>query len=109
MADRKHLDRLAKEMVETGRPVGAGFIAGRLCGFVPANATPEQLEQFRTVFMAGAQHLWGMIFAVMDEDREPTAADMRRMSIIDSELEAWYEEQAKKHGLPPWRSGKVQQ
>jgi hypothetical protein len=44
----------------------------------------------------------------MDEDREPTDADMRRMSIIDSELEAWYAEQAKKYGLPP-RNTKVQQ
>jgi hypothetical protein len=102
------LDRLAKEFVETGRPVAAGFISARLTGHVPADATPEQLEQLRTMFMAGAQHLWGMIFAVMDEDREPTDADMRRMSIIDSELEAWYAEQAKKYGLPP-RNTKVQQ
>lgn len=109
MADRAYLDRLAKELVETGRPIAAGFVAGRLTGWIPADATPEQLEQFRLIFMAGAQHLWGMIFAIMDEDREPTAADERRMSIIDSELEAWYEQQAKKHGLPPRRSGKVQQ
>lgn len=109
MADRAHLDRMAKQLVETGRPIAAGFIGSRLAGFIPANATPEQLEQYRLIFMAGAQHLWGMIFAIMDEDREPTPADERRMSIIDSELEAWYEEQAKKHGLPPRGRGKVQQ
>lgn len=109
MADRAFLDRLARELADSGQPIAAGFIAARLTGFVPADATPEQLELARTMFMAGAQHLWATMFGFLDEGVEETPNDMRRMGIVDSELERWYEVQAKKHGLPLRRRGKGRQ
>lgn len=101
MADKSHLDRLARQLVDSGQPVAAGFMAARLTGLVPADATPDELERYRVMFMMGAQHLWGLMNQMLDEDREPTDADTRRMSIIHGELEQVFNEMAKTYGLPP--------
>jgi hypothetical protein len=42
-------------------------------------------------FYAGAQHLWGSLMSGLDDDREPTEQDERRMALIDAELEAFAE------------------
>lgn len=99
MADRAYLERLTRELLETGQPIAAGFAVARLAGTVPADATPEQLEQFRMIFFAAAQHLWSTLFASLDADREPTQDECRRMSIVHHELETWANEQGKKHGF----------
>ncbi|HEV7278427.1 MAG TPA: hypothetical protein VGN80_19270 [Devosiaceae bacterium] len=39
--------------------------------------------------MAGAEHLWSSIMATLDAGTEPTDNDMRRMDLLQAEIEAW--------------------
>lgn len=104
--NRKQLDSIAKRLTDQGQPVAAGFVMAQMSGIVPAEATPEQVEQLRLMFMSGAQHLWGMIFSFLEAGSEETPNDMRRMSIVDSELTAFYNEMAAKRGMPPHPTGR---
>ena len=49
----------------------------------------QDLRQWRDAYFAGAQHLWAGVFEVLDEAREPTDRDLRRMELIAHELETW--------------------
>jgi hypothetical protein len=104
--DRAYIDRMSRELIEAGQPIAAGFAAARLSGIIPDSTPPEELDRLRVVFMNGAQHAWSMLFAALDEEREPTDGDMRRMEIINSELDAWYQIAAKKYGLPQRKQGR---
>lgn len=77
---------LGRKLADDGRLIEAGWVGLRK-GWVPEDAPPEQLADMRKAFMAGAQHLFTSIMNVMDEDREPTEADLRRMDLIHRELE----------------------
>lgn len=85
MADRAHLERLSRELTDKGMLIEAGFVSLRLAA-IPLDAGATQLREMRMAFFAGAQHLFGSIMTIMDEDREPTEADLRRMDLIDAEL-----------------------
>jgi hypothetical protein len=43
-------------------------------------------------FMAGAQHLFSSIMTILDPEAEPTERDLKRMDLIDQELEAFRKE-----------------
>lgn len=88
MADRAFLERLSRQLADEGKLIEAGWIALRVTTGLES-APKRQLEDMRTAYYAGAQHLFASIMAVMDEDREPTDDDMRRMDLINAELEAW--------------------
>lgn len=88
MADRAHLERLTKELVDKGQILEAGWVGLRLAA-IPLNAPPLQLEEMHKAYMAGAQHLWASIMTVLDPGSEPTDADMERMAAIDAELRAF--------------------
>lgn len=88
MADRAFLERLTKELADKGKLIEAGWVALRLNCIHP-NAPPEQLQEMRMAYLAGAQHLFSSIVATMDEDKEPTPADLNRMELIHKELEAF--------------------
>jgi hypothetical protein len=85
MADRAYLERLSRELTDSGKLIEAGWVGMRLY-VIPHNAPKEQLEEMRLAFFAGAQHLLGSIFSIMDEGNEPTEADLRRMDLIHNEL-----------------------
>jgi hypothetical protein len=90
MADRDFLDKLSRQLADEGKLVEAGFVSFRaIC--LP-RGTAAEIENARMIFFAGAQHLFGSINAIMDEDREPTEADLSRMSLIDQELRAFIDE-----------------
>jgi hypothetical protein len=91
MADRHYLEQLSKKLADDGKLIEAGWLGLRIHA-IPPDAPAVQLQEMRYAFMAGAQHLFSSIMTVMDEDREPTAADMKRMDLISRELETFGEE-----------------
>jgi hypothetical protein len=98
--DRDFLVKLSRELVDKGKLIEAGWISLRLAAISP-EAEAVQLNEMPMAFFAGAQHLFGSIMSIMDEDREPTDADMNRMSLISDELDTFIAEFQKKHGLKP--------
>ncbi len=92
MADRAFLERMTRELAEQGKLIEAGWYSLRLAAIAP-DAPALQLSEMRMAFFAGAQHLFGsMMGGVLDPDAEPTADDLRRMDLIDAELEAFIKE-----------------
>lgn len=86
MSDPEYLKRLSIELTEKGKLIEAGWVGLRMSIF-PNGASKQQLEDMRKAFFAGAQHLFSSIMTILDEDKEPTEADMRRMGLISDELE----------------------
>lgn len=96
MADRAHLQRLERELVDQGKIIEAGWIGLRLAA-IPDNASATQLEEMRNAFFAGAQHLFATIMSIMDPGDETTADDLRRMGCINDELDDFIEKFQLKH------------
>lgn len=88
MADRAHLERLSRDLTDNGKLIEAGWIGLRLAA-VPLDAPAIQLDEMRKAFFAGAQHLFASIMTILDEEREPTDEDLRRMDQIDTELRSF--------------------
>lgn len=88
MSDPEYLKRLSVELTDKGKLIEAGWIGLRLALNLE-DAPKEQLEEMKKAFFAGAQHLFSSIMTILDEDKEPTEADMRRMSQISDELETF--------------------
>lgn len=83
------LDELSRKLTDNGLLIEAGWISLRKVA-IPAEASQEQLEAMRDAFFAGAQHLFASIMSILDPgDDEPTEADLRRMSLIASELDTF--------------------
>lgn len=101
--DRGFLRRLERELVDKGKLIEAGWVGLRLAA-IPDAAGKIQLEEMKNAFFAGAQHLFSSIMDIMDDDHEPTAADLRRMDLISTELEGFIREFSKRHGLPGSRT-----
>lgn len=91
MRDRM-LAALSKQYADEGKLIEAGWFALQQLA-LPADAPPIQIREMRQAYMAGAQHLWASIMAVLDpEGDEPTPADLRRMDLIAKELDTWGKE-----------------
>jgi hypothetical protein len=88
MADRAYLERLTRELADKGQLIEAGWVGLRLAA-IPLDASPTQLEEMHKAYMAGAQHLWSSIMTMLDPGLEETEADMRKMSLIADELQAY--------------------
>jgi len=95
MADLPHLERLSKQLVRDGKLIEAGWIGLRIAA-IPAAAPKVQLEEMRTAFFAGAQHLFSSIMTILDPGEEPTQADMDRLTLIQTELDRFIAEFAAK-------------
>ncbi len=95
------MQKLTRQLVDQGLLIESGWIACRTMT-LPPDCPSGQIETCRTMFFAGAQHLWGAMMSamgMMEEDREPTENDMRRMSMISAELDHFIEDFAKRHGI----------
>lgn len=101
--DREYLRRFERELVDKGKLIEAGFVGLRLAA-IPEDAGKTQLEEMRNAFFAGAQHLFASIMDVLDDDREPTNADLARMGLIQAELDVFIRDFSKRHGLPGSRT-----
>lgn len=87
----KDLERLSRELIDKGLLVEAGFVSLRIAAMSPA-APQLQIDEMRLAFFAGAQHVFTSIMTMLDPGEEPTDNDVRRMSLIDNELQAFIRE-----------------
>lgn len=81
-------DALAKEAADRGKLIEAGWHAARVV-MIPPDTSPEQLRLLKAIFMGGAQHLYASIMTILDPGEEPTENDLRKMDLIDKELQDW--------------------
>ena len=100
---KEEVDRLCAALVDQGRLIEAGWEGLRLTA-VAVDAPPNQLDEMRLAFFAGAQHLFASIMGILEPDAEPTETDLRRMDAIDKELKRFIEE-FKLRAAPPQGSG----
>ena len=102
---RALVDKATRELTDKGLLIEAGWAALRIIA-VPEDAGEVQIREMRNAFFAGAQHVLGSIMGMMDDDREPTAADLRRIELIDRELRRFIEDFEREHGIrrPPVRT-----
>ena len=85
---RRIHDELMKRFTADGKLIEAGW-QSMLLLVVPKDAPPVQVSEMRKAFFMGAQHLYAALMSIMDEDAEPTDADMDKMTLIHNELEAF--------------------
>lgn len=96
---RKELiDEICKKLVDEGKLLEAGW-RGYELAVLPEGVSQIQVNETRVAFFAGAQHLFWSIMGILEPDAEPTEADMRRMSAINDELEAFLKEFKLQHGI----------
>ncbi len=88
MADRAYLVRLQKELADAGKLIEAGWAGYRL-GVMSPSAPAIQLEECKLAFFAGAYHLFQSMMVIMDDDREPTDADLHKMDLIHEEMQTF--------------------
>lgn len=80
--------RLTHELIQQGKIIEAGFVGYR--AMVLHKDAPEvQIRECRLAFYAGAKHLFDSIMHTLDDDAEPTEADLERVEKIDQELQAF--------------------
>lgn len=79
---------LTKDLTDAGKLVEAGFVVFAHY-VIPKDAPPAQLVEMRLAFMAGAEHVFSSIMNMLDPGEEPTAADLRRMDLIQKEIDDW--------------------
>lgn len=81
-------DKIAADWADRGKLIEGGWRAFVVVGGL-TDAPEQQLNEMRKAYMLGAQHLYASIMGVMDPGTEPTDKDLRRMSLIHEELEAF--------------------
>jgi hypothetical protein len=84
----EHVSDLTKSLVDEGKLLEAGFNA-LVEIMIPPHAPPEQIEDMRLAFFAGAQHLWAATMTVLEPGEEETMNDLIRMSKIQAEIDSW--------------------
>jgi hypothetical protein len=86
-------DAIMQNAAGRGQVVAAGF-AAFVAVLVKPETTPEVLDRYRVAYFSGAQHLFASIMSILDPGADPTEADLQRMTLIASELEAFCKELA---------------
>jgi hypothetical protein len=86
----------ARRLIAQGKIIEAGWVGLRAV-WLPADAPPHQVDDCRSAFFAGAQHLFASIMVGLDEGLDPTDADMDRMSAISTELAAFFVDFQRRH------------
>lgn len=92
---RKKIHEVAKQLTidlaTQGKIIQGGWRAFEML-VLPESAPDIQRTEMRRAFFAGAHHLWGSIMSFLEEGAEPTPADLKRMDLINDELDAYVEE-----------------
>jgi hypothetical protein len=97
---RKMAEAITGRAADDGQIIALGFTAFIAASFPDWRVlSREQLDQLRVVFFAGAQHLFGSINTMLDDDAEPTDQDLRRMTLIAHELNTFIEEYKQLYGI----------
>lgn len=95
-------ERLTKEAADEGKLVKVGWIA-MLLTCIPHNANKEQIKCMKLAYYLGAEHLYMSIMGTLDEGKEATPMDLRRMELIHNELMAFRAIQESTMGGAPAR------
>lgn len=90
------MQAMTRQLTDEGRLIEAGWIGLRVMWLHP-DTPDDQVADLRKAFMAGAQHLFGSIMTLLEPGKEPTIADMARMTRISAELDAFGAELARDH------------
>src|SRR5262245_18879548 len=85
------VNTITKRLGDEGKLIEAGWEALRLIA-IPEDAPAVQIHEMRMAYMAGAQHLFSCLMAIQDPGEEPTEDDIRRMDLIDAELQNFRKE-----------------
>lgn len=88
---RDRANQLSAKLVDQGLLIEAGWVALQMTALAP-DAPEIQRREMRMAYFAGAQHLFGSIMGILDPGQEPTERDMKRMSLINDELNKFIEE-----------------
>lgn len=97
-AAREIAEKLTRAAMDQGLIIKAGWVSF-LQMVYPNGTTEQQREELRAAFYGGAHHLYASIMNVLDPGDEPTPDDLRRMALIDHELEAFLQEFKRRHGI----------
>ena len=81
--DEKEVRKKLVQLTEAGKIIEVGWFGFKTLVLNPAAG----MEQVRTAFFAGAQHLFSSMMTIMDPGGEPTERDMKLMEQIHNELE----------------------
>lgn len=101
--DPKYLNNVTRQLsinlTNEGKLIEAGWVAFEQF-VLPKDAGAAQRRDMRAAFFAGAQHLFASVITIMDEDREPTDADLHKMDMISAELDNFIDQELSKriHG-----------
>ena len=96
---KEEVEKIVRAVADQGLLIEAGWKGYRLL-VIPLQAGAVQIEECRIAFYAGCQQLFGSLTGqgnILDEGQEPTDHDMRRMSLIASELDAFLIDFKKRH------------
>lgn len=93
-------DAIAGHSVDRGKVIEMGFASMIAATYPDYKDMPkQQLDDLRSAFFGGAQHLFASIMGILDPGTEPTERDLRRMDLIHHELDAFIEEFKQRHGI----------
>ena len=95
---REQINEITRRIADDGLLIEAGWVGLKLVS-VPENASDTQITEMRNAFFAGAQHLWGSIMTMLDPESEATEGDLKKMDLINQELERFLAEFKAKHNL----------
>jgi hypothetical protein len=84
-------ERVTKELADSGQIIEGGWRAYLILTGM-ASASDVQISECRKAYYAGAQHLFGSIMATLDSGTEPTEADLKRITLINEELDRWVQQ-----------------
>lgn len=90
------LEKLSRELADNGKLIEAGWIGLRIAA-IPKDAPVIQLDEMRSAFFAGAQHLFASIMTILDPGEGPTEKDLDRLSLIKNELDGFIADFEMKH------------
>lgn len=82
------IDGVSKSLMDQGKIIEAGW-KGLEIGWLPTNASELQRNEMKKAFFAGAQHLFSCIMNALEDGQDATENDLRRMSLIADELNAF--------------------
>ncbi|PWJ81530.1 hypothetical protein C7441_11062 [Pseudaminobacter salicylatoxidans] len=79
-------ENLTHKLADEGLLIKAGFVGYMAACFPTEQPSDMQRRELEQAFMAGALHLFSSIMVFLDGGEVPTARDLRRMGLIDTEL-----------------------
>lgn len=82
-------EKLTHKLADDGHVIKAGFVGFMAAVFPSEQPSAVQSRELEQAFMAGSLHLWSSIMVILDPGTEPTGRDMRRMDLIQKELDAY--------------------